>query len=185
MTDNQTSSRRGRIIILALVIVLIALLAVIAALLLRDREPRGPAVVLEPDYALIEVEKSAEPVDEPDAEKPEVVEGGGSVTINFEDEVTYSLSEGTVRLFSQNPGASTHNMVVQVILQSGGDEYLLAQSGILEPGFGVSSLPARDGVPQLSAGGYSGKLRLLFYDPATGERALVDTDIPCAVRVVE
>ena len=35
----------------------------------------------------------------------------------------------------------------------------------------------------LSEGGYNGKLKLLFYDPETGERAIVDTDIPCTVTV--
>ena len=75
------------------------------------------------------------------------------------------------------------NRVVQVILINGEDEYLLAQSGILKPGYQVTNLTADKNAPQLSAGGYEGKLKLLFYDPETGERAIVDTDIPCTVSV--
>ena len=74
-------------------------------------------------------------------------------------------------------------MVVQVILLNGEDQYLLAQSGILEPGYEVSSLKADANAPKLSAGGYEGKLKLLFYDRETGERAIVDTDIPCVITV--
>ena len=45
-----------------------------------------------------------------------------------------------------------------MILTSGEDEYLLAQSGILEPGYQVTSLQAEKDLPALSEGGYNGKL---------------------------
>ena len=128
---------------------------------------------------------NADTIPDDDSEKPVVSNGGGSVTISFMDNVTYSLSTGELSLYYQNPNASTHNVVVQVILESGEDEYLLAQSGILTPGHQVTALQADAGAPQLSVGGYNGKLKLLFYDPETGERAIVDTDIPCTVSVVE
>ena len=163
--------------------VLLVLLIVVILLLLRScqgQSPAGPSKVLEPDYPQMTEDPNADTIPDDDSEKPVVSNGGGSVTISFMDNVTYSLSTGELSLYYQNPNASTHNVVVQVILENGEDEYLLAQSGILTPG-----QQADAGAPQLSVGGYNGKLKLLFYDPETGERAIVDTDIPCTVSVVE
>ena len=168
--------------------VLLVLLIVVILLLLRScqgQSPAGPSKVLEPDYPQMTEDPNADTIPDDDSEKPVVSNGGGSVTISFMDNVTYSLSTGELSLYYQNPNASTHNVVVQVILENGEDEYLLAQSGILTPGHQVTALQADAGAPQLSVGGYNGKLKLLFYDPETGERAIVDTDIPCAVSVVE
>ena len=168
--------------------VLLVLLIVVILLLLRScqgQSPAGPSKVLEPDYPQMTEDPNADTIPDDDSEKPVVSNGGGSVTISFMDNVTYSLSTGELSLYYQNPNASTHNVVVQVILESGEDEYLLAQSGILTPGHQVTTLQADAGAPQLSVGGYNGKLKLLFYDPETGERAIVDTDIPCTVSVVE
>ena len=168
--------------------VLLVLLIVVILLLLRScqgQSPAGPSKVLEPDYPQMTEDPNADTIPDDDSEKPVVSNGGGSVTISFMDNVTYSLSTGELSLYYQNPNASTHNVVVQVILENGEDEYLLAQSGILTPGHQVTALQADAGAPQLSVGGYNGKLKLLFYDPETGERAIVDTDIPCTVSVVE
>ena len=175
--EKLRSTMRG------LLILLLVLSVAAVILLIRKPAPKGPAVVLEPDYAQMQEDVGAETIPEDKTEKAEVAQGGGSVTISFMDNVRYDLSTGELTLYYQNPNASTHNVVVQVILINGEDEYLLAQSGILKPGYQVTNLTADKNAPQLSAGGYEGKLKLLFYDPETGERAIVDTDIPCTVSV--
>lgn len=180
--------KNNKILVRILSAVLLVLLIVVILLLLRScqgQSPAGPSKVLEPDYPQMTEDPNADTIPDDDSEKPVASNGGGSVTISFMDNVTYSLSTGELSLYYQNPNASTHNVVVQVILENGEDEYLLAQSGILTPGHQVTALQADAGAPQLSVGGYNGKLKLLFYDPETGERAIVDTDIPCTVSVVE
>ena len=181
---QSTGFKRMAVLLAA---VLIALIIIIILLLLRSCDSDdGPAGVLDPDYAIKTEEPNAEPVEsDPEETKPEVAEGGGSVSMSFMDKVTYNLSTGQISLYYQNPHASTHNVVVQVILTHGEDEYLLAESGVLKAGYQVTSLEVDKNAPQLSAGGYNGKLRLLFYDPETGERAIVDTDIPCTITVKE
>ena len=189
---NDSGNKKGSGGIVKLLIVVLAVLIIVIILLLLktcscigDSGTDGPTV-LEPDYPSISAEPSAEPIESDNSgEKPNVSQGGGSMMISFTDSVTYTLSTGKLSLFYQNPAASTHNVVVQVILTRGEDEYLLSQSGILEPGFQVTGLGAVDDVPQLSPGGYDGVLRLRFYDPETGERAIVDTDIPCTITVTE
>lgn len=184
----KSGEKNNKNLVRILSAVLLVLLIVVILLLLRScqgQSPAGPSKVLEPDYPQMTEDPNADTIPDDDSEKPVVSNGGGSVTISFMDNVTYSLSTGELSLYYQNPNASTHNVVVQVILENGEDEYLLAQSGILTPGHQVTALQADAGAPQLSVGGYNGKLKLLFYDPETGERAIVDTDIPCTVSVVE
>ena len=184
----KSGEEKNKNLVRILSAVLLVLLIVVILLLLRScqgQSPAGPSKVLEPDYPQMTEDPNADTIPDDDSEKPVVSNGGGSVTISFMDNVTYSLSTGELSLYYQNPNASTHNVVVQVILENGEDEYLLAQSGILTPGHQVTALQADAGAPQLSVGGYNGKLKLLFYDPETGERAIVDTDIPCTVSVVE
>lgn len=186
-TPDETKRRSGNgSLIKILLVTLIVLIIVIIILLLKScsgNEANDP-VVLEPDYPAMSIDSGAESIEgDPSGEAPEVSQGGGSVTIAFTDNVTYTLSTGKMSLFYQNPGASTHNVVVQVLLLNGETEYLMAQSGILEPGYQVTSLTVDENAPTLSVGGYDGKLRLRFYDPETGERAIVDTDIPCTITV--
>lgn len=187
---EKSKSRGG--LILTLVAVLLVLIIIIILLLLKScnanggTESSGGAGILEPDYPTMSVDSGAQPIEsEPNESAPEVSQGGGSVTISFKDQVTYSLSTGKISMFYQNPSVSTHNVVVQMILVHGEDEYLLGQSGILQPGYQVTSMTVDEDAPQLSMGGYDGKIRLRFYDPVTGERAIVDTDIPCTITVKE
>ena len=174
------------LLIKVLIGVLTVNVVLIPVVLLRNSGGSDDPVVLDPDYPTISQEPNAQPIESDSTEeRPTVNAGGGSVTISFMDSITYNPATGQLSLFYQNPGASTHNVVVQVILVRGEEEYLLSQSGILAPGYQVTSLQASEGAPQLSPGGYGGKLRLLFYDPETGERSIVDTDIPCTVTVAE
>ena len=176
----------NQLLIKLLIGVLAVNVVLIPVVLLRSPSGSDDPVVLDPDYPTISQEPNARPIESDATEaRPTVSGGGGSVTISFMDNITYNPATGQLSLFYQNPGVSTHNVVVQVILVRGEKEYLLSQSGILAPGYQVTSLQADDGAPQLSPGGYGGKLRLLFYDPETGERSIVDTDIPCTVTVVE
>ena len=190
--NNGSSNDKDRNVVIValssvLIVVLIVLIIVIILLLLQSCQQKDDGNgKLEPDYPAMSVDSKAEPIEsEPSEEAPDVPQGGGSVTISFKDQVTYSLSSGNISMFYQNPRASTHNVVLQLILVQGGEEYLLSQSGILKAGYQVTEMTADKNAPQLSQGGYNGKIRILFYDPQTGERAIVDTDIPCTITVKE
>lgn len=185
---TETAQRTANFgaLIKTLIGLLAVLIIVIILLLLRScGEEKGPPT-LDPDYPTISDDPNAQPIEsEPETSAPDVSQGGGSVTISFKDQVTYSLSDGTISMFYQNPSVSTHNVVAQIILVQGEKEYLLSQSGILKPGYQVTSMTVDENAPKLSEGGYNGKLRLRFYNPETGERAIVDTDIPCTITVKE
>ena len=121
----------------------------------------------------------------------EVSEIGGAVELNYSDKVEYGLSDQTVTLFFANPGSSTQAVVLQIIVYGGvnvdtgkPEEYLLAESGILRPGYYVERLDADlESNVSLASGVYSGVMRVLFYNEDTGERAVVNTEIPVNISV--
>ena len=73
-------------------------------------------------------------------------------------------------------------MVLQISIQ---DE-VVVQSGTIKPGNQVSQLKLlNDEAGKLSPGGYDGKFIVLYYDPDTGEKAVVNTEIPVTITVNE
>lgn len=147
-------------------------------------------VVLAPDYPLIKDEPNSQPTED-DQQKFEVSENGGAVALNYSDKVEYGLSDQTVTLFFANPGSSTQAVVLQIIVYGGvnvdtgkPEEYLLAESGVLRPGYYVERLDADlESNVSLASGVYSGVMRVLFYNEDTGERAVVNTEIPVNISV--
>lgn len=147
-------------------------------------------VVLAPDYPLIKDEPNSQPTED-NQQKFEVSENGGAVALNYSDKVEYGLSDQTVTLFFANPGSSTQAVVLQIIVYGGvnvdtgkPEEYLLAESGILRPGYYVERLDADlESNVSLASGVYSGVMRVLFYNEDTGERAVVNTEIPVNISV--
>lgn len=162
---------------------IVVILLLVAAILLAIRVGDQP-IVLAPDYQQVEKEPNAFPSKD-DEEKFEVSEGGGAVALMYSDQVVYNLSTARVSLSYTNPSSSTASVILQIIVYGpDGEEYLLAESGILDPGYAVERLD-NDMVQNLvlPQGGYSGVMRLLFYNPTTGEKAIVNTEIPVTITV--
>lgn len=174
---NKRPDREKLLILLLALITLIAVCVTIWALFFRN-----PAPALAPDYAPQKEEENAEPIGGDGEEKLEAKEGGGAVSLTYSDEVGISLSGRAASLYFANPGKSTQDMVVQIVIQ---DEVII-QSGTLKPGNQVTALALLDGAEKkLTAGGYDGTFVVLYYDPDTGEKAAVNTEIPIAVTVSE
>ena len=72
-------------------------------------------------------------------------------------------------------------MVLQIAIQ----DTVILQSGTLKPGNQVKLLDLLEGAEEmLSPGGYEGRFIVLYYDPDSGEKAMVNTEIPITVNVV-
>ncbi|MBQ9980654.1 MAG: hypothetical protein IJP23_06310 [Oscillospiraceae bacterium] len=136
----------------------------------------GP-IVIAPDHPLPPVDENSQPIEGDTSEKADVSEGGGSVSMIYSLDSSLTLSNGDITIYFQNPNASSHNVTVDMYIVSGGQEYLIAQSGLLEPGFGLTKLRMMTGAPTLSEGIYGGLFRLHCYDPVTGEQAMVVPEI--------
>jgi len=180
--------RRGRhekkrnktwiLILLLLLVTAIAIGVTVWALYFRQ-----PAVsVLAPDYAPQEIEQNAEEMEGSSTDKLDAPEGGGSVNLMFQDKVTIDLSDNKATLYYGNPYESTQDVLLQIVIQ----DTLIAQSGRIVPGNEVKTLAlAEDAGKTLQPGGYDGKLVLSFYNPDTGEKATVNTEIPVKITVTE
>lgn len=180
MNQNESSNKK-RVLIL---IVLMALITVIAlGVTIWALFFRTPSVVLTPDYAPQAEDVNAVPIPDDDSgDKLQADDGGGAVSISYGTNVSIILSNQTAALYFANPSKSTQDMVVQVIVQ----DTVLVQSDRLTPGKQVTTLALLDGAEKmLSVGGYEGKLVVLYYDQQSGEKAIVNTEIPVTITVVE
>lgn len=171
--------RKTTILILILLLITIAAMCVtVWALFFRDS---GGQQVLAPDYAPQQQEQNAETIPDDSGEKMEKPEGGGSVSLTYSTKVTIDLSDKAAALYFANPGKSNQDMVVQISIQ----DTIILQSGTLAPGHQVKLLNLLEGAEtMLQPGGYEGKFIVLYYDQESGEKAMVNTEIPVTITVV-
>ena len=165
------------LILLLLLISLLALGVAAWALFFRDTGP-----TLTPDYAPQETEQHAETIPGDSDEKMEKPEGGGSVSLTYSNKVTVDLSDKMASVYFANPGKSNQDMVIQISIQ----DTVILQSGTLKPGQQVKLLDLLEGSEKLlQPGGYEGKFIVHYYDQDSGEKAMVNTEIPVTINVVE
>lgn len=178
MADTENENKRKRLLILLLLFITIAAVGVsVWAIWFRDTDP-----VLAPDYAPQQIEENAEPIGDDNDEKLSQPEGGGAVSLTYSKEVSISLSDKTAGLVFANPTKSNQDMVLQLVI----NDTVILQSGRLIPGNQVTALNLHDGAEKrLTTGGYNGKFVVLYYDRISGEKAMVNTEIPVTVTVTK
>lgn len=176
MAEPKNEKAKPNILIPVLLIITAAAVAVtLWALFFRDTQP-----LLAPDYAPQQEERHAKTIANDTDEKLEQPKDGGSVSLTYSREVSIDLSEEKASLIFANPRKSNQDMVLQILIQ---DEVIL-QSGTLKPGNQVTTLELLDGTAgQLVPGGYEGKFVVFYYDRTTGEKAVVNTEIPISITV--
>ncbi|MDO4331251.1 MAG: hypothetical protein Q4C58_01005 [Eubacteriales bacterium] len=172
----KKKSRNNRTKILTALLLLIAFLAAgvtVWILFFRDTGPE-----LTPDYAPRQAEEYAELIGGDSGEKMEVPKGGGGVSMIYQKTVQISLSDNTASLMFQNPSKSVNDIVLQIVLV-GDDktETVIAQSGTLSPGYKLEKLDLLKDAAKLSAGQYTGRYNVLYYDPETAERSVLNGSI--------
>ena len=181
--NNENKRNSNKILIIFLIFITVAAIGVtVWALFFRETEK--PPTILAPDYAPVETDPNAESIPGDNTEgRKENEEGGGSVSLTYSAEATVDLSDGKVtRMLFANPGKSNQDMVVQIVIR----DLVIVQSGTQNPGKMDTRLDLLEGVAsRLTAGIYEGKFNILFYDPTTGEKAVVNTEIPITITVQE
>lgn len=174
-SKKQTVDKTTILIALLLAITVVASCITVWALFFRK-----PETILAPDYAPKETEAHAQIIPNDSGEQKKSEEGGGSVSLTYSNQVSIDLSDGTASLMFANPGKSNQNMVVQIVIQN----EVIVQSGTILPGRQVTTLELMEGaVEKLSSGGYDGNFSILYYHPESGEKAIVNTEIPIHIEV--
>lgn len=171
--NNQP--KRSPLIPVLLLITAAAVCVTVWALFFRDN---GPA--LTPDYAPQQEEQNAQTIPGDSGEKMDKPEGGGSVSLTYSRDVSVDLTSKTAALVFANPGRSNQDIVLQIVIR----DTVIVQSGTLKPGNQVTTLNLLAGLEQkLSAGIYEGYFNVLYYDQETGEKSIVNTQIPVTITV--
>ena len=180
MNQNQKANKSTIIIAILAVITVAALCVTMWALFLREPDDNNK-VILNPDYAPQNKEENAETIPDDTGDKMENPEGGGAVSLTYSNEVTIDLSDKAAAIYFANPGKSNQDMVIQIAIQ----DTIILQSGTLSPGNQVKLLNLLEGAEDmLQPGGYEGKFIVLYYDQTSGEKSMVNTEIPITINVV-
>lgn len=176
-SKHGNKEKHKQMLIIALILLLLITVAItVWALFFRDTTP-----VLAPDYAPQQTEENAEPFeDDNDGEKLQQQQGGGAVSLTYSKEVTIDLSDNVAKLLFANPYKSNQDMILQIVIQ----DTVIVQSGLLTPGHQVTKLELFDNA-KLSKGTYEGKFIVLYYQKDTGEKAMINTEIPLTITVEE
>lgn len=172
--DNYIALLKSRVPFLIILLALLVGIALAGVLLFGGGD--GP-IVINPDHPLPDPDANSTPIEGDDSQKPDVEEGGGSVSMIYTLKADLSLSDGVVDIYFKNPNASSHDVAVQLYIVSGEQEYLVAESGLVKAGYALSTLTLSEDAPQLSEGVYTALYRLQCYDPISGEAALVAPEI--------
>jgi hypothetical protein len=96
--------------------------------------------------------------------------------------VTVDLSDNKAELLFGNPQKSNQDIVLQIVVKG----QVIVQSGRIVPGNRVKSLGLLADAPVLGAGIYSNencKFVVLYYDRESGEKSILNTEIPVTVTV--
>jgi hypothetical protein len=98
--------------------------------------------------------------------------------------VTVDLAQEKVSVFVENPERSTQDLIIQVLLkESENEEKVIAQSELIPAGYGIDEVDLQE--DGLAKGEYDGVMRISYYNPDDGEKAIVNTDIPVTVTVMD
>ena len=180
MNQDKKLNKTTIIIAILAVITVAALCVTMWALFLREPDDSNK-VILAPDYAPQNKEENAETIPDDTSDKMENPEGGGAVSLTYSNEVTIDISDKAAALYFANPGKSNQDMVIQIAIR----DTVILQSGTLSPGNQVKLLNLLEGAEDmLQPGGYEGKFIVLYYDQTSGEKSMVNTEIPITINVV-
>ena len=171
-------------IILIAVLAVITLACVTTVIVVLVGQNNEPPTVLAPDYAPQEEDPNAEKIPDDTGDKLDAPDGGGAVSLIYTTNVTIDLSDKKATLLFGNPQKSTQDMVVQIVVK----DQVIVQSGRITPGNRVTALDLLSDAPTLGAGTYTSencKFVVLYYDQDSGEKAILNTEIPITVTVQE
>ena len=119
-----------------------------------------------------------------DSEKKESPEGGGSVTLTYSLDAELSLSTGKIQMYFLNPNASNHDIALELYVLEGEEMYKVAESGRIQPGYGLTQMEYQTDEAVLSQGEYEALYLVSFFDSESGERALVESTVTDVTLVV-
>ncbi len=157
----------------AILLLLVATVLLIVKLLSNPKPP----VIINPDHPLPDIDPEIEPLPPSDDDEKVDSNGGGFVSIVYTKDATVSLATNKAKIFYQNPNKSNHSVLLELYLVSSGTEYFLGKTGLIPAGSAIYEMDVSERDANIRAGIYEGLYRLFYYDPITGERAALSSDV--------
>ena len=171
-TQQEDKKKKKKLLIFLILFILLDIILLVVLL--------GTRTTLAPDYAPVNEEKYAEDIGDDGDKKLDQAEGGGAVSLTYSTDVDISLDKKLATLFFANPSKSNQDMVLQIVVH----DVVVAQSGTISPGKQIGKMDLlSSGARKLQVGGYDGKFVVLYYQPDTHEKTIVNTDIPVKITV--
>lgn len=172
--EEKKDRKKWLLLLLLLLILIISITVTIWSLFFRSPS------TLAPDYAPRQAEVNAKDIGDSGDKKLSQAKGGGAVSLTYTTQVKISLSQNKASLYFANPFKSNQDMVLMIMIK----DTVIAQSGTISPGKQVETLALqKDAAKKLSPGGYNGNLKVLYYQPDTHEKTIVNTEIPVTITV--
>ncbi len=159
-------------IIIALIVVIVFCSIIIVYLIINNKKL---------EYAPLEIEPNVTKIED-DKKKINVPDGGSAVRLSYSNKAKINLEKKEIILNLKNPSVSTEDMILEVFVISDNNETIIAKSGRIKPGYGLTSLPLNDNVI-FKAGQYNGKFIIYYYNDDTAEKSIVNTNIPITIDV--
>lgn len=102
---------------------------------------------------------------------------GAFISMQYNLRATLSLSTGNIKIFFKNPGKSNQNAVLSLYVVTDDSEIMIAESGMVIPGYELKDLKFMSDRVEIEEGKYKGKYKLTYYDPETGEKSFIQPEI--------
>lgn len=178
MKIKEKTEKKDRKIkpIYVVLVLLIAVCGVLIVFLFKKNEQ-----TLTPDYAPGTIDTNAIK-EKDDGKKLNVSNGGGAVSISYSNIVAVDLDKNDIKMYFKNPSSSRESIVLELLVVNGEEEFLIAKSDLLPPGYALYNMDLNSKV-KLAKGGYKGKFRNTYYNEETGEREIVNSEIEVSIEV--
>lgn len=171
----EKKDKKNKLIYIFLILLIILCIILVVCLVRKNQK------TLTPDYAPGVIDTNAIK-EQDDGKKMEVSNGGGAVSISYSNIVEVNLKKEDIKMYFKNPSSSRESIVLEVLIISGDEEYSIAKSDLLPPGYALYNMNLKSDV-KLSKGGYKGIFRTTYYNEESGEKEIVNSEIEISIEV--
>ena len=156
---------------------LLSMAAVLTAVIITTVMLVNSPNVVKPDNPLPDVDPDIEPIGTDDNQSTPANKGSGSVSLVYTKSVSISLASDSATIYYQNPSSSNQSVVLELYVVSEDKEYFIGKTGLIPAGNAIYEMDVSGRDANIRAGTYTGLFRSSYYNPVTGEKAVVGTDI--------
>ena len=169
---------KNRVPFLIILLILLAGIIVSGLMLWSMLKGGNDVPVIAPDHPLPEVDSNIEEiVGDNDTPNSNISEGGGAVSMIYTLDATINLADNNIDIMFKNPAKSNHDVALELYITKNGERTLISKSGRIPAGNLLRSMTLNPDAAVLSEGVYQGVYKVVYYNPQTGERALIESDI--------